>query len=51
MTNTVNESVTRVSIEYPGYGTQPYFVINTDNGTKFIPIETGVTRLTDIINK
>ena len=51
MSNTVNESVKRVSIEYAGYGSQPYFVVNTENGINFIPIERGVTRLTDIVNK
>ena len=51
MSNTVNESVKRVSSEYAGFGSQPYFVVNTDNGVKFIPIEHGVTRLTDIVNK
>jgi hypothetical protein len=51
MLNTIEDSVNRVSIEYNGLGSQPYFVINVEGEVKFIPIKRGVTRLTDIIDK
>tara|TARA_B100000427_G_scaffold73786_1_gene59820 strand:+ start:2027 stop:2185 length:159 start_codon:yes stop_codon:yes gene_type:complete len=43
--NNVNSKVRRIAIEYAGLGSRPFFVINDDDGVKFIPIERGITQL------
>ena len=41
--NNVNSKVRKVAIEYAGLGSRPFFVINDDDGVKFIPIERAIT--------
>lgn len=45
----VNTTVRKVAIEYAGLGSKPYFIISDDKGTRFIPIERGVTQLQDLL--
>tara|TARA_B100000029_G_C17545960_1_gene948451 strand:+ start:1355 stop:1516 length:162 start_codon:yes stop_codon:yes gene_type:complete len=49
--NIVNSKAKRVAIEYAGLGAKPFFVITTDNGVKFIPIERGITQLSTILEE
>ena len=49
--NIVNSKAKRVAIEYAGLGAKPFFVITTNNGVKFIPIERGITQLSTILEE
>jgi hypothetical protein len=51
MTDNIVKSKYRLTgIEYSGLGDKPYFILTSDEDTKLVPIERGITNLRNLLD-